>query len=57
METEAIRENGMNRDELTRIMERAMEPKKNKFVSIPLWFDLLMICIAIIVVIFLEWTR
>ena len=47
----------MNRDELTRIMERAMEPKKNKFVSIPLWFDLLMICIAIIVVVLLEWAR
>jgi hypothetical protein len=47
----------MNRDELTRIMERAMEPKKNKFVSIPLWFDLLMICIAIIVAVLLGWTR
>lgn len=53
----AIKEIGVNREELTRIMERAMEPKKNKFVSIPLWFDLLMICIAIIVVILLEWAR
>jgi hypothetical protein len=47
----------MNREELTRIMERSMEPKKNKFVSIPIWFDLLMICIGIIVAVLLEWTR
>lgn len=57
METEAKKENGMNRDELTRIMERAMEPKKNKFVSIPLWFDLLMIFIGIICAVLLEWAR
>lgn len=47
----------MNRDELTRTMERAMEPKKNKFVSIPLWFDLLIICIGIICAVLLEWAR
>lgn len=57
METEAKKENGMNRDELTRIMERTMEPKKNKFVSIPLWFDLLVICVGGIVAILFEWLR
>jgi hypothetical protein len=46
----------MNRKELTRIMERAMEPEK-KNESIPLWFDLLMICIGIIGAVLLEWTR
>ena len=47
----------MNREELTRIMERSMEPEKNNFKSIPLWFDLLMICLGVIVAILLEWTR
>jgi hypothetical protein len=56
-EIEVNGETGVNRDELTRIMERAMEPKKNKFVSIPLWFDLLMLFIGIICAVLLEWAR
>lgn len=49
----------MNKDELIRIMQRSMEPDEpdKKSTSIPLWFDLLMICIAIILVILFEWSR